>query len=674
MTLDNTEFVLGEVLESVSNLIIEKATAKGLELIFDIDSNVPHHFVGDALRLKQILINYLNNAVKFTERGEVCLHITLEHEKIHEETAQEIVLRFSVSDTGIGLTEEQQTQLFQTFSQVDPSPTRRFGGTGLGLALSKKLATLMGGEVGVESVLDQGSTFWFTARLGCATDKYAVPILPVDVQRQRVLVVDDHDHARMVLAEMFKHLGVHVEAVASGEEALQVVDQANHDRCPYDVVMIDCAMPAMDGLETARRIRALPCLQGQRTPHLIMITALEDANLAQRAHDQGIEDILLKPITASTLQDTIMRISGGGGAPLLATLPSYVLPDALRSRQGARILLVEDNELNQEVALALLTEAGFVVEVAINGLLAVERAQQANYDLILMDIQMPIMDGVMATMEIRNKLPPFSSPPIVAMTANVMQHDRERYNAAGMVDHIGKPIEPDVLWEVLLKWIKPRSTDTRIDCPKTKVIVPIPKIAGLDRKTGLQRVMNNRSLYLSMLRIFLEHHHADLEHITTALGHNDWSEADRIVHTLKSVAGSIGAHKLQNQVIQLERLIKEKSERTLLEDQMLSTSAVLSPLLAELERKLPFVQTPIREIPMDLSEARELCAKLADQLIHGDFMANETMDTHAEMLKSLFGSDYDVIHENVRNFEFDYALQVLTKAAEQTKIFKQRKS
>ncbi|MBF0245170.1 MAG: response regulator, partial [Planctomycetes bacterium] len=349
LSVERVEFGMDRVLENVESLILEKAAAKGLKLVFEVDKKLPQILVGDPLRLGQLLVNYGNNAVKFTKKGEIAFVI-----RLREESDTEVLLYGAVRDTGIGLTGEQQGRLFQNFSQADSSTTRKFGGTGLGLASSRKLAEMMGGEVGVESEYGKGSTFWFTVRLGKGT--------------------------------------------------------------------------------------------------------------------------------GGNLSDALAR---------LATLA------------GARLLLVEDNELNQQVALELLRDAGFIVDLAENGQVAVDKIRQDTYELVLMDIQMPVMDGIDATRSIRQE-ERFKDLPIVALTANVMQSDRERCLAAGMNDHVAKPIEPEVLWETLLKWLKPRQGPKRMESrPKSAEEVDLPEdIEGLDLAGGLHRVLGKKGLYLSMLRKF----------------------------------------------------------------------------------------------------------------------------------------------------------------------------
>ncbi|OAN50552.1 response regulator [Magnetospirillum moscoviense] len=440
LEVEVSEVHLDKVLENVANLISDKATAKGLELLFDIGPGVPLDLMGDSLRLGQVLINYANNAVKFTDEGEIVVGVHLV-----EDFGAQVLLRFEVKDTGIGLTEEQKGRLFQSFQQADSSTTRKFGGTGLGLAISKKLADLMGGEVGVDSVPGQGSTFWFTARLG--KGKQRAPMLPeADLQGRRMMVVDDNENARAVLVDMLTSMSFNVDSFESGPPAIEAIREAMLAE-PYEVVFLDWQMPGMDGLEVAEAIHSIRL---PFPPHLIMVTAYGREEVMKGAQAADIGEVLIKPVNQAALFDSVMRVFAsddrrgeGDDGPAAAV-------QNLEALKGVKVLLVEDNDLNQEVAGEILRDAGLVVDIADNGQIAVDMVKAGSYDLILMDMQMPVMDGVTATREIR-KLG-LDRLPIIAMTANAMQVDKDRCLEAGMNDHIAKPIDPDSMFATLLKW------------------------------------------------------------------------------------------------------------------------------------------------------------------------------------------------------------------------------
>ncbi len=453
LSVDSTGFVLDNVFSMVRNILNDKLKAKGLDLIVTISSDVPHELVGDPLRISQVLVNFVSNAVKFSDSGDILLAVNLV-----EDNDQGLLLRFSVTDYGIGLTEEQQSQLFQPFIQADISTTRLYGGTGLGLAVSKNLAELMGGSVGVESEFGQGSTFWFTAQLGKAS--------------------------------------IHSGTDASNLNSFQSSDFAG------------ASMEAGTALEK------------------------------------------------------------------------------LESIHGARVLLVEDNEINQELATDFLVGAGLVVEVAENGRIALDKVASAPYDLVLMDMQMPEMDGLTATREIR-KDKRFKELPIVAMTANAMASDREQCLLVGMNDHLAKPIVPNQLYAMLGKWIKPEYTKTK---PTVDVLTEstttstclLEDIPGLDVAIGMNQVMGKRDFYHRILRKFVARHADAVEHIKSSLDRHEFQEAHRTAHTLKGVCGTIGATDLQEQAAKLEKALKDG----LTEEQIDELTVIISPKLKELTENI----------------------------------------------------------------------------------------
>jgi two-component system sensor histidine kinase/response regulator len=452
LSVENIEFDLDGVLENVSNAVSERASAKGLELIFDIEPSVASNRLrGDPLRLGQILINFCNNAIKFTENGEVAVK-----GRVLEASGDSLLVKFSVCDTGIGMTEEQIGRLFQAFEQADASTTRRYGGTGLGLTISKRLAELMGGDVGVTSELGKGSTFWFTAHLGKGGVPERQRVLRSDLRGRRVLIIDDNPPARAVISNLLVGMGFVADEAASGEEGIAMVRQADEAGEPYEIAFVDWQMPKLDGIETCKRIIKMPDLPSP--PHLVMVTAYGRDEVLKQAEQTGIESVLIKPVTSSTLFDTTLAVlQTSESSPDI--VPSAISLDVSQT-QGARVLLVEDNEINQEVALGQLEDAKIQVDLAENGEVAVRMVENNQYDLVLMDMQMPIMDGIEATRAIRLD-PRFGDLPIIAMTANAMAADRDRCLEAGMNDHIAKPIEPEELFRVLAQWIRSDSANQK---------------------------------------------------------------------------------------------------------------------------------------------------------------------------------------------------------------------
>lgn len=658
LMVEQTDFELEKVLDNVANLVSEKSSAKGLELIFDIDKNVPLNLVGDPLRLGQILINYSNNAVKFTEQGEIDIIIRLK-----EQTDKDVLIYCAVRDTGIGLTEEQMGRLFQSFSQADASTTREFGGTGLGLVISKKLAELMGGEVGVSSELGKGSTFWFTARMNKSVGQQRKQALSGELQGKRVLVVDDNDNARQVLSDLLDSMSFKVDQVGSGKAAIGAVDSAEAQGMPYDIVFLDWQMPGMDGIETARRLRELPL---NFMPHMIMVTAYSREEIIRGAEEMGFEDVLIKPVSASVLFDGVVRILGGvvDDARAAGDMPTDAF-EQLAMIKGARILLVEDNELNQEVATELLRDAGFIVELAENGQIALDKVRAGAYDIVLMDMQMPVMDGVTATLEIR-KDDRLKNLPVVAMTANAMQGDRDLCMAAGMNDHVAKPIEPEDLWLALLKWIRPQSAlpATEPLKPQAATDTELPSgIDGLDMNNGLRRVLGKKPLYLSMLRKFVAGQKSAIAAILKALDGNDWDTAERLAHTLKGVSGNIGATLLQQLAEKLEAAIKERHPGYKVNAQIEELSKPLDKLIAQLEQKLPEEQSHV-SVLIDPEQLKTVCQRLEILLADDDAEAGDVLGANADLLNSAFPNHYRKIDDSIRSFDFEAALAALKAATE----------
>ncbi len=569
VTVEQTGFDLETVLENVASLIVPKTATKGLELVFDVGSDVPDELIGDPLRLGQILINYANNAVKFTETGEIDVVI-----RIREQSDQDVLLYCAVRDTGIGITAEQRGQLFQSFQQADTSTTRKYGGTGLGLVISKKLAELMHGEVGVESEFGEGSTFWFTVLLGKGTGARRQRILSSDMQGRRVLVADDNENARTVLKNLLEGLSLVVDEASSGPAALDAVGRAEAQDQAYDIVFLDWQMPGMDGAETLRQLHARPL---KRLPHMVMVTADGDEEVIKEAEASGLEDVIIKPVSASVLFNSVTSILGG--APYarreMGDDPS-LSEKSLAAIKGAHILLVEDNQLNQEVASELLREAGFIVDLAGNGESAVRKVKEAAYDLVLMDMQMPVMDGITATREIR-KLPQFAQLPVVAMTANAMEGDRQRCLDAGMNDHIPKPVEPDDLWRVLQKWVKappapgenaltaspPDESDNTparasYFATNTSLVAPdLLSLKGIDALQGIRRFGGKADAYRKQLRRFRKHYQGAVDTLQHQIAEKGIAAGEAFCHELKGVCGTLSAKELLTCVAELDVLLKQ---------------------------------------------------------------------------------------------------------------------
>jgi len=573
LSLERSEFALEEVMNNVSNLMSSKAADKGLELVFDIARDVPARLVGDPLRLGQVLLNYTANAIKFTEHGEVDIEI-----RVRERGNADVLLEFAVRDTGIGIDAEQQSRLFQSFEQADASTTRRYGGSGLGLAICSKLAEMMGGSVGVRSTPGQGSRFWFSARLGVAAAA-AQPAAPASALAGRwALVVDDVNHAGEVLAQLLADLEFEVTTVHSGIEALEAIDASLNAGRLFDIVFIDWLMPGIDGLETARRIGKR--LAGRTTtPPLVMVSAQHNEALIAGALAAGIDTLIAKPVSAAFLFDTVSHLLAHVPPPMrLARRPETAQVQPPAALAGVRVLLAEDNTMNQEVALALLEHAGVSADLASDGAAAVRMVREHRYDAVLMDMQMPVMDGIEAAAAIR-ALPGREGLPVIAMTANAMAEDRERCLAAGMNDHIAKPIEPGILWQTLLRWARP---DTSAG-PGPR----LPRgIAGLDVDDALTRLAGRESLYLAVLRMFVDNHRRTQGDIRKALDDGRNNEALRLVHTLRGGAASIGARELVAAASGVEAALAAQAPVASMEADLQRLGSLLDGLLGALRQQL----------------------------------------------------------------------------------------
>jgi len=555
MDIEDTNFTLNDVMDNLSSMMGDKVAARGLELIFNQNMDVPPALVGDPLRLGQILLNLTNNAVKFTEKGEIEVSV-----KVVTEDEQNVMLRFEVRDTGIGLTPQQVGKLFKSFSQADTSTSRKYGGTGLGLTISKKLSELMGGEIGVESEHGRGSIFYFTARFGIGIEQEKRKA-PDDLKGLNVLVVDDNETAREVLTAYLEDFSFNVKAVEGGDLAVRelVQGKAAYSK-EYALILMDYQMPGMNGIETSRKIREE--LENIESPKIIMITSFGREDIMNQARKVHLDGFLIKPVSPSMLFDTIMEVFGKSSLIVKRDKTGDEKPEGFEKILGARILLAEDNEINQQVAVETLEAEGFYVEVANDGREALDKLD-SSWDLVLMDLQMPVMDGFEATDEIR-KIDRYKDLSIVAMTADAMTGVREKVIDAGMDDYVTKPIVPKDLWIALVKWISPGERALPEGFQRKKAesddTSSIPAIAGVDIESGLSRVGGNRTLYLKLLSKFRDEYDNGVQRIREALTAGDREAAVRQAHTIKGVAGNLGAESVQQAAAEAEQALKEEAE------------------------------------------------------------------------------------------------------------------
>ena len=589
LELERSDFDLRDAVEETVVLFAERAHRRGLEIACHLEEEVPVSVCGDRLRLTQILSNLVANAVKFTEQGEVVARV-----RCLQEAEGEVSLRFEVTDTGVGIQPEERERIFEVFSQVDGSSTRRFGGTGLGLAISRQLVEMMDGQIGVESRPGEGSTFWFTARLERGTPSNR-PLKPSghNLGNLRVLIVDDNKTNQEILHQQMISWGMRNDSVGSGLEALERLRCAAGEGDPYDLVVLDYHMPGMDGLEVARTMEQDPIL---RNLPRVILTSVDQSVGEEERREAGLSAWLTKPVRASQLYNCLVTVMEG-------LAPAAPRADALlqaQDRFDASVLLAEDNPVNQEVALSMLENLGCRVEVVSNGLEALEAASRTGFDLILMDCQMPEMDGYQATEAIREseRTPGAEKEriPIVALTAHAMEGARDRCLAAGMDDYLAKPFSQGQLSEVLGRWLKrePATRGGAADKGKqASETSPYAEAApaSIDRKAletiqALQR-QGKPDLLVRVINIYLEDSLRLLEALRQALSRGDGVELKLQAHSLKSSSANVGALRLAELCKELEATGEGKSMDGV--DQRISRveeeyRSVRNELTAELER------------------------------------------------------------------------------------------
>jgi PAS domain S-box-containing protein len=563
LEVESVDFSLDKVLDNVSDLIGLKAENKDIELLVARGHGIPDVLVGDSLRLGQVLINLANNAVKFTEAGEIVVSVELV-----DRASERVTAKFAVKDSGIGMTEEQQSNVFNAFSQADASTTRRFGGTGLGLTISKQLVELMGGEIAVESEPGKGSTFFFTIPFRIASQAIKAPPMPdPDLRGKRVLVVDDNEASLQILKEHLVSMNFIPSTVGSGRDAIAELVRAatDPDDEPYDLVLMDWKMPEMDGIETSRSIQRSSELTA--VPVIIMVTAYGREDVMRKADKANLDGFLLKPVSRSTLFDSVMSAFGRAGVLERDGVKDETTD--LRSDptlRGARVLVAEDNEINQQIVLELLDERGINVTIANDGCEAVVAVNEGGFDLVLMDIQMPNMDGYEATIEIRQDQR-FKDLPIIAMTAHAFAAECDKCLASGMNDHVTKPIDPTALFEAIRNWVRPRNLDdSGAEEPASKVRAQAPKDeAGLpgslppfDIEAALARLNGKSHLLRKLIVLFHDGNRELIPTLHRLLETDEYKEAHRLVHTVKGHAGNLEASELFERASALEIALMDR--------------------------------------------------------------------------------------------------------------------
>ena len=656
LTLETIRFSLHEILQRVVNVCTFKVHEKGLEFVIDIAPDVPKYLLGDPLRLQQVIINLANNSVKFTQTG--AIHISVSVQAQHSQTS---TLKISVHDTGIGMSQEQQQSLFQSFTQADTSVTRKYGGTGLGLAISKQLTELMGGEISATSELGVGSTFSFTAVFEDTEQELEITQA---VNRQmltnlRVLVADDIEIARKVLIESLAHIEIAADGVENGEQALAAVLSAEENGAPYDLILMDWKMPEMDGIEAAKQIQAQA--QGQH-PHILMVSAYDKDEAKELAKFSGIDDFLEKPINQSVLVDAIVELLSKESKRITVenTLPSIKPPNL----SAYKVLLVEDNMINQQVAKEFLADTNITVECAENGLIALEKIATQEFDLVLMDIQMPEMDGLTATKEIRQTLQ-LNELPIIAMTAHAMEGDIEKSVIAGMNQHLTKPIEPELLYQTLNQYLAKPDNATNEPLTQTPhrdstkaTLAKLRQQTILSVDEAIKKVQGKETLYSELIYDFWAKYQSLAKNMHEYYQADKSDELYRAAHSLKSTAQYIGAYDLALSAGALENELHHNGQFIKLKLNEVTTH--LDFILAQLNRIYQQASTAKNDQSFNHSEADKIIKELKPCLESANIQAEEFTKQLMQIgHETLYHQQIERIQNFVNDFDFDDALAAL---------------
>ena len=672
MELNPENFNLHDLFEHLSELFQQQVADKNIELSLAVSAKHDGALVGDALRLEQVLINLIGNAIKFTQEGDIDVRAVS-----MDQDGEKVRMAFSIRDTGIGIPQQQIEQLFSPFTQADASHTRKYGGTGLGLTISKKIVAMMGGNIWVESTQGEGSTFYFTMlfeRQSLATQR--TPVLPVDLRAMKLLVVDDNAAAREIFKDILRAFSFQPTMACSGEEALEHITAATKAGTPYPLVLMDWKMPGWDGIETSRRVREM-----DTQIKIIMLTAFGREEIKGEAGSVGIDAFLPKPINRSRLFDAIMDVFGQK-VPRRYKARQEEADDAgvMERIGGSRILLVEDNRINQQVAREILEGVGVIVDIANNGIEAVHLVGRLQYDAVLMDLQMPEMDGYEATRRIRSD-ERFKDLPIIAMTAHALASDREKCLATGMNDHVTKPIEPKKFFASLMQWVKPgkspksdsallQPTDEQHDSEQEILPDVLP---GINVLSGLKRLRNNRtllrSLLLEFMRDFSDVAHK-IRHTLEGRRQDDLDAAKNLAHTIKGMAGNVSAEALHKAAAALEKGIHDHQHHDwpALMDRFENTLNVVLDSIQTIEKNTENTIELVAKDPVDPSEAKTLLIQLALLIQNGDSESEECFVSLKPYLHTVsMAQEATQLETSLSSFDFKEAqktLAVITKALE----------
>ncbi len=657
LQLEDSSLFLEETIAQVADAVnVKLRKKKEVELISYIDPNIPAVIQGDGLRLRQVLLNLTDNAGKFTERGEIKIEARLINIIGHR-----IRIQFSISDSGIGMTSDQIGRIFTPFQQADISTTRKFGGTGLGLTICKSIIELMNGQLEVESQLGHGSTFRFTAEFHTANiaTQQQGPYQPK--QGLKALLVDDSESARIILDEMLTSFGFEVYTAENAQQAIEIFKTQHSVESPFSILMVDWKMPGMNGIELVESLKQ----EMESIPAVIMVTAYGLESIKEATSKKLVNDYLLKPINPSTLFDVINNILHLTPTRSIQEVSKLVdLNDVREMLQGSKVLLVEDNDMNLDLATELLTDVGIVLSIARNGLEAIEQVEKEKFDAVLMDIQMPEMDGLTATQKIRQD-GRYNQLPILAMTAHAMKGEAEKSIAAGMNEHITKPIDPLVLYSALIRHIKKTNIEMQAAASDSTDLV----IEGLNTTEGLYRVGGKIDSYKKLLRSYAAVYGNVQSEGTKALQSGSIGTISTYLHTLTGITGNIGAKEIHSRLApiaaRLHHLSSDASNQVSEEDRLaiLSLFDEIESLIKNIVSMLQATSTTnTRKQDIDDESLRRIWAELLQHVRASDSSAieigqrlldNHTLDIQIEIkLKRVI--------QALESFDFDEAEKYLT--------------
>ncbi|MBF0118919.1 MAG: response regulator [Desulfobacterales bacterium] len=656
LELESVPFHFDEILDNIRTIIAMKAEEKGLELFLKVEPNVPSELIGDPLRLGQVVLNLANNAIKFTECGEIIISI----ENIVQKDL-EVILCFKIKDTGIGITEEQKGKLFNVFSQADGSITRKYGGTGLGLVICKKLVEMMGGNIDVQSKFGEGSTFIFTANFKIPKGYQKKSLDNYDsIRKLKILVVDDNQTAIDILERLLKMMQFEVYSTDSGIGAITEIKRTlDKKEKPYDLVILDWKMPEMDGIETARRIQNDQSIS--KVPNIFFMTGYSYEDVMQEAHDIKIDVILTKPVSSSTLFDSITKVFTTGKT---VVSDSRNVCRIQKTLNGVKILVAEDNDINQQVAREILEQSGAFVTIAPNGKDAVSKMlKEDSYDLILMDIQMPQMNGTEATKFIRSKLN-FTQIPIIAMTAHALPSERDNCLSSGMNDYISKPFEPEQFLTVISKWVKPVNNFDNKDCEifEKNYDIEIPEsIPGCDIKSALNRVAGNKELLLKLFFSFYDNFANFCQIIAGDLKKGDREAVYRGAHTLKGAAGALEFNTIFLLSVDIENAVRENKNDNEIIDLIGTLKALMDEILktiSKIDRKEKIVKIKKEKIPED--QLLEKLKEISMNLKRNKIIARNQFKEVSDNLSSIgYTEQVNTIEKLISKLDFKKAYEAL---------------